>query len=59
MITFNSQEEFEDAVVQAIIDKLDIKVFAKGFPFMTGVEVALVCPEDAHGVLIAGSDDVA
>jgi hypothetical protein len=41
MITFETQEDFENAVLQVIIDKLDIKVFARGYPFMTGVEV---CP---------------
>jgi hypothetical protein len=60
MITFESQKEFEAAVLQVIIDKLDIKVFARGYPFMTGVEVALANVADVYGgVLISGSDAVA
>jgi hypothetical protein len=59
MITFETQQDFENAVLQAIVDKLDIKVFARGYPFMTGVEVALANTEDRYGVLISGSDAVA
>lgn len=61
MITFETQEDFEAAVLQVIIDKLELKVFASGGPFMTGVEVALahVYDRNTGGVLICGSDAVA
>jgi hypothetical protein len=60
MITFETKQDFENAVLQVIIDKLDIKVFARGYPFMTGVEVALANVADVYGgVLISGSDAVA
>jgi hypothetical protein len=60
MITFETQADFEAAVLQVVIDKLDIKVFARGYPFMTGVEVALANVADVYGgVLISGSDAVA
>ena len=65
MITFDSQEEFEHAVLQVIIDKLGITVEAKGYPFMTGVLVGLYNTEDLPdsngriGKLIYDQDAVA
>jgi hypothetical protein len=61
MITFDTQEDFEAAVLQVIIDKLYIKVVASGHPFMTGVNVGLANVDDIRSgaVLISGSDAVA
>lgn len=61
MITFETQENFEAAVIQTIIDKLHIKVVADGYPFMTGVHVGIAHVDDRYtgGMLISGSDAVA
>lgn len=60
MITFETQEEFESAVLQVIIDKLYVKVVARGYPFMTGVDVGIGHVDDrfSGGVLISSSDSV-
>lgn len=39
MITFNSQEEFENAVIQVVIDRLRLDVRCGGDPFVTRVNV--------------------
>ena len=41
MITFDTQEDFEKAVVYAIMEKLDIEVRCGGDPFVTRVSVAI------------------
>lgn len=41
MITFNSQEEFENAVIQVVIDRLGLDVRCGGDPFVTRVSVAI------------------
>ena len=41
MITFNTEEEFQEAVLQAIMDKIKIHIECRGDPFVTGVTVAL------------------
>lgn len=48
MITFNTQEEFEDAVIQVVIDRLGIDVRCYGDPFVTRVGVAITNREGDH-----------
>ncbi len=57
MITFETQEEFEEAVVDAIMNKLRIQVECRGEPFMTGVKVAIT--NNKHEVLLYDRDGVA
>lgn len=51
MITFETEEEFQAAVMSVIAEKLGIRVWVGGDHFVTSVEVALINNDDSSGVL--------
>ncbi len=57
-VTFETQEDFEQAVICAIIEHLDLHVNVRGSEFVKGVSVALVNKADRYGSLLEGSDSV-
>lgn len=56
MITFETQKDFEDAVVQAIMERLQLQVRCYGDPFVTQVVVNIT--NKSGDVLISDSDGV-
>jgi hypothetical protein len=56
MITFATQKDFDDAVMEVILDKLSLRVITRGYPFVTGVDVAIT--DKQGGTLFDHSDAV-
>ena len=57
MITFETQEDFEDAIVQAIMERLELQVRCYGDPFVARVTVNIT--NKSGDVLISDSYAVA
>lgn len=58
MITFETHADFEAAVMECILEKISLRVWTKGHPFVTGVEVAVV-ERESGSILFSDSDAVA
>jgi len=56
MITFETQKDFENAVMCVIAEKLGIKVRVRGDHFVNSVEVSLYNTDDYNGILVESSD---
>lgn len=59
MITFETEEDFQEAVMCVIAEKLGIRVWVSGDHFVTSVEVALVNNNDSGGTLCDHRDATA
>jgi hypothetical protein len=46
MITFETQEDFENAVMAVMVEKLCMQVYTRGSPFLTNVEVKIGNSDD-------------
>ena len=55
MITFETQEDFESAVMVVIVEKLKLQVYTRGSPFLTNVEVK-IGNSDNFGYFLESSD---
>lgn len=56
MITFESEDDFQQAVIQVIIDKLQLGIETRGYPFVTGVKIYI--KNDYGEVLLEEMDSV-
>jgi hypothetical protein len=57
-ITVETQEDFEEAVIQVLLDNINLRVSVRGNEFVKSVKVSLCNNKDYYGSLIDSEDSV-